>query len=377
MPMPRAVRPLLFSLTALLLHTTAAAEPGKDHPALPRFPGAVLEHYQNKAFEEAQLVLSKPEIVGGKLQAKLLPVEGRVTYLHYEAPKDTSTLQVFRNHQAALRRSGFQTLFSCDRPCGNEHFSNWDKLLKSRGLYLNGGSEELFYLAAQRGHEYVSLAVNNINGEPNVFAFVVEKAELDDGRIPISGNSAIAQGLSRGGRVDVYGFQFDTGKAQLQPGSAATLRELAQVLKDNATLKVDIVGHTDDVGTPEANRALSLARAQAVTAALSKDHAVAADRMLALGQGASQPVAANQNEEGRARNRRVEIVARVSTPTAAAGTTATPSATAAAPAPAPAPAPAAADTTAAAEPAASEAGKPAKANKLDEAKRKLKELLGR
>jgi hypothetical protein len=55
------------------------------------------------------LVLSPPERVAGKLQAKLLPVEGRVTYLHYEAPKDASTLQVFRNHQAALRRSGSAT----------------------------------------------------------------------------------------------------------------------------------------------------------------------------------------------------------------------------------------------------------------------------
>ena len=119
----------------------------------------------------------------------------------------------------------------------------------------------------------------------------------------------MAQALGSQGKVDVYGFLFDSGKAQLKPGSAATVAELAQVLRDNPLLRVELIGHTDDVGAAEANQALSLARAQAVAAALIGEQGIAPDRLQAAGKGATLPLAPNSDEAARARNRRVEIVA--------------------------------------------------------------------
>ena len=91
-------------------------------------------------------------------------------------------------------------------------------------------------------------------------------------------------------------------------GSDKSLGELAQVLKDNPTLKIEVVGHTDNVGAAVANQQLSQDRARAVVDALSQKHGIGSERLTAQGQGDGQPVASNASEEGRARNRRVEIV---------------------------------------------------------------------
>jgi hypothetical protein len=295
-----------------------ADEPGQDHPQVNRYPGSVLKDYDQREFEEAQLILSKPHKVNGTYVAdRLLPLEGAVTYLHYETPDTTSTLQVFRNYQTALKRSGFSELFVCERPCIDDNLSTMRALMKARDLYLNG-SRENQYLAAQRGNTYVSLWVDKLGERgTDVFMFVIDKQGLDDGRIAVSGSGTIATALNTSGRADVYGFQFDTGKAVLRSESQPTLRELATVLLENPTLTIDIIGHTDDIGSAASNQTLSEARANAVVAALVNEQGIAANRLAASGKGSTQPVAPNTGEAGRAKNRRVEIVAHAA-PAAAA-----------------------------------------------------------
>ncbi|WP_374600521.1 OmpA family protein [Niveibacterium sp.] len=309
--------PALFAALVMLgaLAQPAHAERGADHPEVSRYPGAVIEGYDFKEYEEAQLILSRPAYRGGEFTAdKVLPLEGRVTYIHYEMPKTASALQVFRNYQSALKRSGFSELFVCDRPCTDANLSSFKALMKARNLYLNG-SRENQYLAAKRGNTYVSLWVNDL-GEPNAWLFVIEKGSLDDNQMAISGESAIAKSLSEQGRVDLYGFQFDTGKAVLRDSSQATLKELGKVLQDNPTLQIEVIGHTDDAGGADANQRLSEARARAVTEALARN-GIDASRMLARGMGQTQPLAANTDETGRAKNRRVEIIAQRPAATAA------------------------------------------------------------
>jgi outer membrane protein OmpA-like peptidoglycan-associated protein len=88
------------------------------------------------------------------------------------------------------------------------------------------------------------------------------------------------------------------------------LKEIANLLNEQPNLQLQIVGHTDDVGTAEFNRDLSERRANAVVQALVSRHQIASSRLLASGAGLTQPVASNKTEEGRAKNRRVELVAR-------------------------------------------------------------------
>lgn len=354
------------SAGAMLGWPLAQAETGQDHPEVARYPGATINQYDFKEYEEFRLILSKPLQRNNEWTAdKTLPLEGRVTYIHYEVPKAASALQVFRNYQSALRRSGFSELFVCDRPCTQANLGAFANLMKASKHYLNYSTDNQF-LAGQRGNTYVSLWVN----DGGVFLHVVEKAALNDGLMEVRGESAMAKSLSQDGRVDVYGLLFDTGKSVLKNGSTPTLQELAKVLQDNPALKVEVVGHTDDVGDADSNQKLSEARAAAVADALVKTYAIEAARMVARGMGQNAPLGPNTTEAGRAKNRRVEIIAvQADTPSAPQ---AKPATTAQAPAPAPAPTPAS-PAPAAPEPKTSLMDS---ASKLMDAANRLKSLFG-
>jgi OOP family OmpA-OmpF porin len=115
-------------------------------------------------------------------------------------------------------------------------------------------------------------------------------------------------GLKAAGHVEVPGIYFDTGKAALKPESAAAVGEVARLLKADPAMKVFIVGHTDSVAALDLNLKLSQARAEAVVQSLVAEHGIAAARLIGRGVGPLAPVASNDTEEGRARNRRVELV---------------------------------------------------------------------
>ncbi len=118
----------------------------------------------------------------------------------------------------------------------------------------------------------------------------------------------MARDIGETGRVAIYGILFDTGKAELKPESGPALSEIAKLLKANLPLKVYVVGHTDMTADLATNLKLSQARAQSVVNALVSQHGVVAARLIPFGAGPYAPVASNLTEEGRARNRRVELV---------------------------------------------------------------------
>jgi len=120
----------------------------------------------------------------------------------------------------------------------------------------------------------------------------------------------MASDITAAGHVAVYGIYFDTDKAEIKPESAAALTEIAKLLNANAALTVLIVGHTDSAGTLEHNMQLSQARAASVVTALVAKHGIAASRLKAMGVGPAAPLASNRTEEGRAKNRRVDLVER-------------------------------------------------------------------
>ena len=288
----------------LTLATPTFAEEGKDHPMVNRYPGTKISDYDFKEFEEAQLLLSKPYESNGKWVAdKVLPLEGQVTYIHYSKPDTVSALQVFRNYQTSLTKSGFTELFACNRPCTDANIGAFKDLLKARGLYLNYATDNQ-YLAAQKGNVYVSMFVN----DGGVWQFVIEQGQMDTGKIKVNGNSPIANALSQSGRVDVYGLTFDTGKSSLKSTSKTTLAELSQILNDNPQLNLDVIGHTDNVGSAESNLKLSQERSEAVIAALSSEYGINPTRLNPIGKGQSQPIGSNDTEKGKATNRRVEFV---------------------------------------------------------------------
>lgn len=113
--------------------------------------------------------------------------------------------------------------------------------------------------------------------------------------------------LMTDGKIITYAITFDVGKAVIKPESMTEINRIAQLMKDNADLKFEVQGHTDNTGNAALNQKLSEQRAQAIVAKLT-EMGIAPSRLTAVGKGQSSPIADNSTDEGRAKNRRVEFV---------------------------------------------------------------------
>jgi outer membrane protein OmpA-like peptidoglycan-associated protein len=138
---------------------------------------------------------------------------------------------------------------------------------------------------------------------------VVESKEMEANKIAFMTASQMEAALRNKGKIALHSILFDFDKDTIKPESRPTLAEIAALLQSNPDLRLKIVGHTDNRGTAQYNLDLSRRRAANVAATLSRDFAIAPERLSAEGAGLSQPIASNDTEEGRARNRRVELVA--------------------------------------------------------------------
>jgi OOP family OmpA-OmpF porin len=136
---------------------------------------------------------------------------------------------------------------------------------------------------------------------------IIEAKAMTQNMVVVSADE-MAKAITGAGRVALYGILFDTSKADIKPESKAALDEIAKYLKANAGAKLHVVGHTDNLGGLESNLGLSRRRSEAVVAILAKQYGIAANRLTANGVAHLAPVAVNTTEEGRAKNRRVELV---------------------------------------------------------------------
>lgn len=320
---------------AMAADAPVADVPGAtDHPLIKRFNGAWLagQHVSNW---DAAVLPGSAELDKDKRQFKAtLNLEGKVTRTLYIAPAGKAALEVWRNYEQALNAAGFKKRFACERNCADLYFA-WSRqsdptkgLVWAKGYIvtptgsrysLNSSlsSEDgrmLVGTLGKPGQEatvliYNSVAANATTGQVATFVEVVEPKAMETGQVTVD-PAALQAGLAAQGRVTLTGLFFDTGKTELKPESKAQLEAMAELLKNQPTLKAWIVGHTDNVGSFEANEKLSLARAQAVVAALTAaPYKVDAKRLVPKGLANLAPVAGNGDEAGRARNRRVELVA--------------------------------------------------------------------
>ncbi len=273
------------------------AEGCKDHPLLSRFPGLYLAGCESSQFDLRKFPVGPP--VKDDQTLKSVEVEGPVQWLSYnlkDGVTPPSGLQIMRNFENATKKAGGtvegQWPGWCKAMYDGEGMPNMGNGCTSYALtlkFVRGGRETWVFLqAAEREGNYV-----------------LTVSEREAMKQDVSVNE-LADKLSKDGFVTLY-VNFDTGKATIRPDSAGTLETAAAALKAVGNLKVEVAGHTDNVGTPEANQKLSQERAQAVMAALV-GRGITANRLTAKGYGQTSPVADNRTEEGRARNRRVELV---------------------------------------------------------------------
>jgi OOP family OmpA-OmpF porin len=296
-------------------------EGSQDHPLVSRYKGSYIGAYDMREYDRFVLALGKPmrNAPGERVAEKSQELEGRVTRILYGAPEARSTFEIFRNYEMALQGAGFKTLYKCLPPaCGrysdlrayvhNRKFTK--KRRHSSGLNL---LREIHFLAAkvstETGSAYVSLlvAMDPMAKYPSTLLEVVETKEMDTGMVTVNADT-IGEGLAATGHMAIYGVYFDTGSAEIKPESASTLSEIAKLLAQKPELKLLVVGHTDNQGGYDFNMDLSRRRTASVVKALVSNHGIAEGRLRAAGVGYLAPVATNRTEEGRAKNRRVELV---------------------------------------------------------------------
>jgi outer membrane protein OmpA-like peptidoglycan-associated protein len=252
----------------------------KDPRLLTRMPGFYISGYKDVQFDAHEFLVQTPKAVGKQ------HAEGHQTYWRYDitsaaAATPPSKLQIARNYQNAVERLGGKKMY--DAGPGNDYDST--------------------FLISKNGTD-TWIELNPIGTMYTLLIVEVQKMQQD----VVANADALKGGLADSGHVEVPGIFFDTAKSDIKPESGPAIDEIAKLLTNNPALKVGIVGHTDMVGDATANLKLSQARAQSVITDLVSRHGIAAARLVAFGAGPWAPVASNKTDDGRARNRRVELV---------------------------------------------------------------------
>jgi len=271
---------------ALLLPAFAAvaqddAPRSKDHPLLTRYPDSFIVEYE-KNFNSVEFAVGRK---GGEPERKA--VEGdatTITYFHKKPENQPSALQVLRNYQGAIKSIGGEVVYERLPKDGDGGETT---------LRVNTGGKEVW-----------------VRLEPGIFSaptqsyklWIVEVAAMQQ---VVSANKLLDE-LDKNGFIALY-INFDTGKWDLKADGKAAVAEIVKMLKAAPALKIAIEGHTDNVGQAAANKTLSEKRAQSVMAAVAAG-GIEARRLSASGFGQEKPIADNRSEEGRAKNRRVELV---------------------------------------------------------------------
>jgi outer membrane protein OmpA-like peptidoglycan-associated protein len=263
---------MVLALVAPGLAGAADAEGCKDHPLFSRMKGYALTSCEARFDAGLIMIEEEPD------SPKNLRPEGDLTLLGYdieEGKPPASYLQVRRNYQNAAKALKAKVLVDRDRYTAMQLDRDGAKVFVGLELFNDGRTFRLQILEQKA---------------------MVQEITADE----------MWKTLERDGFMALQ-ILFETGKATIQPASQPIVAQIVELMKAQPKLSLSIEGHTDAQGTAAANKVLSRDRAQAVVKAVVAG-GVAAKRLASQGWGQEKPVADNRTEEGRARNRRVEIV---------------------------------------------------------------------
>ncbi|MFH0974698.1 MAG: OmpA family protein [Spirochaetota bacterium] len=268
----------VFTLIFTPAFLYAASDPdddkgSKEHPMFSRLPGFYIDSYTTKQFEQYEFKDKKgnPVSVEGNFYEISLCVKRGV--------KPPSELQIIRNHTNAIKKIGGEVVF--------ENNKEAHCMLKKSGM-----------------ETWVKIYPWN-QGECYTLYIIEKQVMVQD---VMADAAQMARDIKDTGKVALYGIYFDTNKAEVKKESEPALKEIAKLLKENPTMKIYVVGHTDSDGNFDHNDKLSEARAKSVVKELTAKYGIAANRMAGYGVGPLCPVQSNKSKDGKAKNRRVELV---------------------------------------------------------------------
>jgi OOP family OmpA-OmpF porin len=216
-------------------------------------------------------------------------VEGRKfkrTYSLKEDAKKSSIIQIMRNYENAIKSMGGTVIYEGEP--------------QTADCADNNGINMVVGKVAKDGNEMWAEIVS-FNGDDYYLTIVLKELMKQDVTA-----SSMFETLNRDGHIALY-INFDTGKSIIRDESRPVIDQIVEMMKENPDLKLGVEGHTDNVGSTASNKALSEERAKAVVNAIVSQ-GISADRLSPAGYGMDKPIADNSTEEGRAKNRRVELV---------------------------------------------------------------------
>jgi outer membrane protein OmpA-like peptidoglycan-associated protein len=286
----------------LVLAASHAAQ--AEHPLLTTYPGSTVTRNETVDYAEYQ------RIVGARDGASLTEtVSGKLTRLAYRNPDGRSAQEIATNYREALVAAGLAVDYTCE---GREACASTGRGRDNPGWNAINGmnvgiAADVRYFSGRMTYgentAYVSVAVS-----PSVHhVHIVEVQAMERGLV-VADAAALGRALDRDGRAVVDGIYFETDSAVLQAASDPALTEVARLLTTRPELRLYVVGHTDARGSFAHNQRLSAARAESVATALVERSGIARARLSAHGVGPLAPATGNASDDGRARNRRVEIV---------------------------------------------------------------------
>jgi OOP family OmpA-OmpF porin len=260
---------ILMTLTGIAAAVAQDSEGCKDHPLLTRMPGyLIIECTQN--FKELDFA---------NAQGEDIVIEGDLTYNWYSLDPESgktepSYLQIIKNYQNAILKIGGKKIYT-DDTYGYFELTKNGKIYKIKVACTNSSDYMLYVL------------------------------EMEPMVQEITANEML-DALNKDGFI-ALNILFETGKSAIQKESLLIVEQIFEMLKGNENLKISIEGHTDNVGDAASNKKLSNDRANSVMNALVAN-GIDKARLSSVGWGQEKPVADNRTDEGRAKNRRVEIV---------------------------------------------------------------------
>jgi OOP family OmpA-OmpF porin len=301
--------------------------PGSKDPAgMKRYEGSELIGYREPRFDEYLLPLGPQKTFVPAVYTKSKQIEGLVSYYTYLAPEGRTPAELYRNYKMEFQRLGIVTMY--EKAAGQQ---GWF------GPTLNQAADDcdLGQILAYNEAEERLLVGRSNDASPTYYEVLV--TAYKDGIIPerLQGKVHKAQALAEivqvapqemekkmlfvnaddmrqalrdSGKVALYGVYFDTDKDVVKAESQPTLQEIAKLLKSEPALKLHVVGHTDNQGKTDYNLDLSKRRAASVVRELTVKFGIPATRLDSFGCGVYSPAATNTTDEGREKNRRVELV---------------------------------------------------------------------
>jgi len=222
----------------------------------------------------------------GKNCSKVEGKKFKRTYSLKEDAQKSSVIQIIRNYANAIKNNGGTVIYE-GMPQNAECADN-NGLNMVVGKFVRDGNE-------------LWVEVVTLGGDDYYLTIVLKELMKQDVTA-----SNMFEALNRDGHISLY-INFDFGKSIIREESNPIIEQIVQMMKSNPDLKIGVEGHTDNVGSPASNKTLSEARAKSVVSAIV-GQGISADRLSPAGYGQEKPIADNNTEEGRAKNRRVELV---------------------------------------------------------------------